>query len=196
MAKRFHEFSTKAQFATFALLSAFTLGAGWQVLIGPQRTELEARQKNLGTLETELKRAQGIAKRLPQARREVNALEASLRETESVIPDEKDPQDVLRNLNEVASDSLLYISSFTPKPVATKAQYTEWPIELEMEGTYHDLGRFFDRIATMQRLMSVTDLQIKTKTKPTARGTIAVSCVATTFVFKKDASATAAGDRP
>jgi hypothetical protein len=41
----------------------------------------------------------------------------------------------------------------------------------------------------MQRLMSVSDLQIKTKTKPNGRGTVAVSCVATTFVFQKTMAA-------
>jgi len=48
------------------------------------------------------------------------------------------------------------------------------------------LGRFFDRVATMSRLMSVADLRIKVNAKPTAKNTIAASCVATSFVFKKD----------
>ena len=80
----------------------------------------------------------------------------------------------------------LDIASFKPKNVVTKTQYTEWPIELGLEGSYHDLGRFFDRIATMPRLMSVSDLTIKTKARPNGRGSISVSCVATTFVFEKE----------
>ena len=194
MAKSFHELSSKAQLAVFIMLCLFTLGGGWQVLIGPQRADLAARQAKLTTLETELTRARSVAARLPQAQREVKVLAAALDATQAVIPDEKDPQDVLRNLHELASDSLLDIATFKPKPVATKAQYTEWPIELGIEGSYHDLGRFFDRIASMPRLMSVADLDIKTKTKTTGRGTIAVSCVATTFVFKKDTLSTTGGE--
>ena len=101
----------------------------------------------------------------------MRALEVSLRETTAVIPEEKDPQDVLRNLHELASESSLDIASFTPKAIVAKTQYSEWPIELGLEGSYHDLGRFFDRIASMSRLMSVSDLKIKTKTKPNGRGT-------------------------
>jgi len=133
--------------------------------------------------------------RTQAAQREVRALEVSLHETQAIIPEEKDPQDVLRNLHEMASDSLLNIASFTPKPIVAKAQYTEWPIQLGLEGTYHDLGRFFDRIAGMSRMMSVSDLQIKTNTTAKSRGTIAATCVATTFVFQKDL-ADLAGDRP
>jgi type IV pilus assembly protein PilO len=196
MAKSFHELSQRSQTIVFLLLCALTLGAAWQLLLSPQLVEVEARRQRLGTLETELVRAQGVAARLPAAQREVKELEVSLRETEAIIPDEKDPQDVLRNLHELASESLLSIASFKPKMVVSKTQYTEWPIEIGLEGTYHDLGRFFDRIAAMPRLMSVSDLSIKTKTKPDGRGSVAVSCVATTFVFDKDTTMVHTGGRP
>jgi type IV pilus assembly protein PilO len=186
MAKSLHELSPRTQLIVFSLMSALAVGAAWQVLLGPTQAELASRAAKLATLEGDLARAQGVAARLPAAQREVRALEASLRETQAVIPEEKDPQDVLRNLHEMASDSLLDIASFKPKVVVTKTQYTEWPIELGFEGSYHDLGRFFDRIAAMPRLMSVADLQIKTKSRPNGRGSVTASCVATTFVFQKD----------
>ena len=113
-------------------------------------------------------------------------LEAALRETTAVIPDEKDPQDVLRNLHELASDSLLDIASFKPKPIVAKPQYTRVADRARPRRQLSTTRPFFDRIATMSRLMSVSDLKIKTQTAPNGRGTVTVSCVATTFVFKKD----------
>lgn len=188
MAKSLHDLSPKAQFTVFALLSVLAVGGAWQVLLGPAETDIEAARTRLSTLEGEVNKAQMVALKLPAAQREVKALEIALRQTEAVIPEEKDPQDVLRNLHELASDSLLDIASFKPKAIVAKAQYTEWPIELGLEGSYHDLGRFFDRIAAMSRLMGISDLQIRTKTKPNGRGSITASCVATTFVFQKDMS--------
>lgn len=195
MAKSFNELSPKAQMIVFVLLSALVAAAVWQALLGPAQEQLTARQARLETLEGEVARAQSVAARLPVAEREVRALESQLRETEAVIPEEKDPQDVLRNLHEMASESLLDIASFKPQPAVARAQYTEWPIELGMEGGYHDLGRFFDRIAAMSRLMSVSNLQIKTQAKPNGRGTVSATCVATTFVFQKTAPI-APGGRP
>lgn len=195
MAKSLHELSPRAQMMVFGLLCVLTLGGAWQILLGPAQSEISAARAKLSLLEGDVNKAQLVAMRLPAAEREVRALEASLRQTEAVIPEEKDPQDVLRNLHELASDSLLDIASFKPKPIVAKAQYTEWPIELGFEGSYHDLGRFFDRIGSMSRLMAVSDLHIKTKTKPNGRGSVAVSCVATTFVFQKDL-AEFSGDRP
>jgi type IV pilus assembly protein PilO len=186
MAKSLRDLSPRAQLIVFALLSALMAAAAWQVLLGPAQADIVSRRAKLAALESDLGKAHAVAARMPAAQREVRQLETALRETQAVIPEEKDPQDVLRNLHDVASDSLLDIASFKPKAMVTKTQYTEWPIELGFEGNYHDLGRFFDRIAAMPRLMSVADLQIKTKAKATNRGTISASCVATTFVFQKD----------
>lgn len=195
MARSFNELSPRAQVLVFALLSLLAAVAVWQALLGPTDVQIAQRQTRLETLEADVLKAQSVAARLPAAEREVRSLEAQLRETEAVLPEEKDPQDVLRNLHEMASESLLDIASFKPQAAVPRAQYTEWPIELGVEGGYHDLGRFFDRIASMPRLMSVSDLEIRTQSRPNGRGTVVATCVATTFVFDKTMP-TPPGGRP
>ena len=189
MAKSFHELSPRAQMIIFGLLCGLAMAGAWQVSIGPSSAELETRRAHLAKLESEIIRVQAIADKLPALQREVRALEVALRETTSAIPEEKDPQDVLRSLHELASESALDIASFKPNPIVAKAQYSEWPIQLGFEGSYHDLGRFFDRLASMSRLISVSDLNIKTRVKPNGRGSVTATCVATTFVFRQEATA-------
>jgi type IV pilus assembly protein PilO len=172
----------------FGLLCAVAIGGAWQVSIGPDSAELETRRAKLAKLESEIVRVQAIAEKLPELQREVKALTVALRETTAALPEEKDPQDVLRNLHDIASESSLDISSFKPNAIVAKAQYSEWPIQLGFEGSYHDLGRFFDRLAAMARLISVTDLDIKTRVKPEGRGSVTVTCLATTFVFRQEGS--------
>jgi type IV pilus assembly protein PilO len=199
MAKSFNELSTRTQLLIFVFICGLAVAGAWQLIIGPKRAELETLQSRLTQVDGEVARVQAVAGKLPVIQREVRALEVALRETTAIIPDEKDPQDVLRNLHELASESALDIASFLPKPVVAKAQYSEWPIQLGLEGTYHDLGRFFDRIATMSRLISVSELEVKTRTRTTGKGSIEVKCLATTFVFKKDPVPTAPaapGGRP
>jgi type IV pilus assembly protein PilO len=190
VAKRFNELSGRSQVVVFAALSAALGSVVWQFVISPVQQNLASREARAATLLTDVARARATAARLPAVQREVEALEGSLRRTTAVLPDEKDPQDVLRSLHELASESALDISSFTPKSIVNKAQYSEWPIELGLNGGYHDLGHFLDRVATMSRLMSVTDLHIRAAVKPTGKTTITASCTATTFVFNKEAGAT------
>jgi len=190
MAKSFTNLTPRTQLIIFGLLCLLAAAGAWQVSIGPSSAELDTRRAHLASLETEIIRVQAITDKLPQLQREVKALEVSLRETTAAIPEEKDPQDVLRSLYGVASDSSLDIASFKPNAIVDKAQYSEWPIALTFEGGFHDLGRFFDRLAGMARLISVSDLDIKTKTKPNGRGSVTVTCVATTFVFRQDLAGT------
>jgi type IV pilus assembly protein PilO len=73
------------------------------------------------------------------------------------------------------------------KPGAPAAQsaeyYQEWPINVDVEGTYHNLGMFFDRVGRLSRLVNVGNLKIANQTTPRPSNTIKVSCVATTFVY-------------
>lgn len=186
MAKSFHELSQRAQLIIFGLLCVLGIAGAWHVTIGPSSAELETRRAHLAKLEGEIVRVQAIADKLPSLQREVRALEVALRETTAAIPEEKDPQDVLRNLYELASDSSLDLARFEPNAIVSKAQYSEWPIKVSFEGGFHDLGRFFDRLASMSRLISVTDLNIKTKTNPSRRGTVTATALATTFVFRQE----------
>ena len=201
MAKSFHELSPRAQMVVFGLLSVVALVGAWQVSIGPNSAELETRRQHLTKLESEIVRVQAIADKLPALQREVKVLEVALRQTTAALPEEKDPQDVLRSLHALATESDLDIASFKPSPIVDKAQYSEWPIQLGFEGGFHDLGYFFDRLAAMSRLISVTNLNIKVKVKPNGRGSVTASCLATTYVFRQqavvpEAAATASGGRP
>jgi type IV pilus assembly protein PilO len=201
MAKSFHELSPRAQMVVFGLLSVVALVGAWQVSIGPNSAELETRRLHLTKLEGEIVRVQAITDKLPALQREVKALEVALRQTTAALPEEKDPQDVLRSLHALATEAQLDIASFKPSPIVDKAQYSEWPIQLGFEGGFHDLGYFFDRLAAMSRLISVTNLNVKVKVKPNGRGSVTASCVATTYVFRQQAvvsqeMATASGGRP
>ena len=56
---------------------------------------------------------------------------------------------------------------------------------LELDGTYHDLARFFDHVSKVPRIINVSGISVKGKSqKETNDGTtITAQCTATTFVL-------------
>ena len=100
-----------------------------------------------------------------------------------MLPEEKDAADLLRRMQTVATQSNLTIKSFKPAPVVTKQLHAEWPIELQLEGTYHNLAIFFDRIGKFTRIVNITGLDVRGKEPPDANTTITAQCMATTFVL-------------
>ena len=70
------------------------------------------------------------------------------------------------------------------KPAAASQEaYEEWPINMDVEGSYHNLGYFVDRVSRLARLVTVSNVKIASQGKQTLSNTIKVSCVATTYVY-------------
>ncbi|MDO8836205.1 MAG: type 4a pilus biogenesis protein PilO, partial [Vicinamibacterales bacterium] len=101
----------------------------------------------------------------------------------AVLPDQKDFGDLLRHLQTLAAQSNLTIRTFKPGAVVTKQLHAEWPIAMELDGTYHNVGIFFDRISKFARIINVGNVTIRAKDRPELNATVSVSCVATTFVL-------------
>jgi len=127
----------------------------------------------------------------------VTDLEGRLANLKAILPEEKDAADLLNRMQTVAAQSNMTIKGFKPAPTVTKQLHAEWPITLELEGTYHNLALFFDRVGKFTRIVNISGLDVRGKDKPDAGATITATCVATTFVLlDKPAPAKPGAARP
>jgi type IV pilus assembly protein PilO len=171
-----------AQVGAFVVLGAAAVGAFYYYYELPLRTDMEGRQAQLNALRVDIDKGLATAKKLPEFRAQVEDLEARLSNLRAVLPEEKDAADLLRRMQTVAAQSNLTITSFKPAPVVTKQLHAEWPINLEVHGTYHNLAIFFDRLGKFARIVNITGLDVKGRDKD-PNATIIASCIATTFVL-------------
>jgi type IV pilus assembly protein PilO len=93
--------------------------------------------------------------------------------------------DLMRRVQYLAAQSSLAIRKFTPTNTSQREFYLEVPVNVEVEGTYHNLGAFFDRISRMSRLVNIGNVKIKSNREQTISNTIAVTAVATTYVYQE-----------
>lgn len=171
------------QIAAFVGLSVAATGAFWYGYARPAEESLTARRAELATLRGEIDRGLATARQLPEFRRDVADLQAQLDGLRTVLPEERDVADLLRRVQATATQSNLTIIEFTPRAVATRQLYAEWPIGLELEGTYHDFGGFLERISRFPRIINISGITILANENAAGAGTITVQCVATTFVL-------------
>src|SRR5258706_6894363 len=171
------------QVGAFLLLALAGVGAFVYYYEWPTRAEFESRQTQLETLKKDIVMGTNTAKKLPEFRSQVGELQARLDNLKAVLPAEKDAADLLRRMQTVAAQSNLTIKSFKPAPTVTKQLHAEWPINLELEGNYHNLALFFDRVSKFTRIVNISGLDVKGKDRPDPNSTISASCVATTFVL-------------
>lgn len=186
------------QLVTFLALAAAAGAVFWYFYASPAQEAIDGRRAELATLRAEIDRGLATARRLPEFRKEVADLEAQLDRLRAVLPEEQDVADLLNRVNAMATQSRLTIRGFTPQAVARKQLHAEWPIGLQLEGTYHDLGSFLERISKFPRIINVSNLSIKTRDSQTGGATITADCTATTFVLLNTPAAApaAAGASP
>jgi type IV pilus assembly protein PilO len=184
------------QIGAFVVLSAAGAGAFWNFYARDAQASIDQRNGQLTKLRQEIDRGLATARRLPEFRQEVSSLEAQLDRLRAVLPEEQDVAELLRRVQGMATQSNLSILGFTPHAVTKKQLHAEWPIVLKVEGNYHDLGAFLERVSKFPRIINVGYIKINARTTRGEGSTITAECTATTFVLLDQKEAAAAGAKP
>jgi type IV pilus assembly protein PilO len=179
----------QAQIGAFVALAIAGIGGFIYYYEMPMRDDISQRQSQLTSLKGDIEKGQATARKLPEFKAQVGELEGRLSNLRAILPEEKDAEDLLRRLQTVAVQSNITIKNFKPEATVTKQLHAEWPITLQLDGTYHNLALFFDRVGKFTRIVNITNVNIKGKDKPVPSSTISASCTATTFVLLDKATA-------
>lgn len=183
MALNLNKLPWYGQVGLFVVLSAAAVGAFYYFYVAPMEAEMAVRQRQLDALRVDIAKGQAVARRLPEFRSQVADLEARLERLKSVLPEEKDAAEILRRIQALAVQSNLEVKRFKPAPMVSKPMHAEVPYTVEIDGGYHNLGIFFDRVSKFPRLINISDITIRGKDKPEPDSTITAEFVATTFVL-------------
>jgi len=178
------------QVGLFVAISLAGAGAFWNYYAVPAREDIDARRAKLQAIRADIARGEKTARELPQFRKRVAGLEGQLAELSKQLPEEQDVAELLRRVQGMATESSLTIRGFTPQAVAKKQLHMEWPIGLKLEGRYHDLGAFLERVSKFPRIINVGDIKIKA-VDDAGGATVTAECTATTFVMKDSPASTA-----
>lgn len=171
------------QIGVFVALAGVAAAAFFNFYVSPLQVEMTMQREKLASLRTDINKGLTIARQLPQFKQQIADLEAKLRSLQAVLPEEKDFGDLLRRVQALALQSNLKVMKFTPATAVTKQLHAELPFNVEVEGNYHNLALFFDRVSKFQRIINIGNIKIKAKDKPEPALTIDAQLGATTFVL-------------
>ena len=166
-------------------LVLFALGF-WR-LLQPMRTEIEAQEAKLSELQTKIQEGRAAKQELPKFREEVRQLELELDKLLRILPARRNTPDLMRRIRSLAEQGDFGLKRFTPGQLSDKEFFSEWPIAIAVDGTYHNLALFFDRISRFSRIINIEDLTVNAAQKAEGQHTIAAQFTAKTFVYKEPA---------
>jgi type IV pilus assembly protein PilO len=171
------------QLGAFVLVCGGALWAFWNYYVSDFNAELAQRQQHLAAIHADVAKGVATARRLPEFQSQVADLERRLDGLKNVLPEQKDVADTLRRMQGLATQSNLTILRFTPAPQKQQPMYQEVPYRISAEGTYHNVGAFFDRVSKFPRIINISEIAIHARSQADANATVTAECTATTFVM-------------
>jgi type IV pilus assembly protein PilO len=171
------------QVVVFLLIAGLLYGAFHYFIYRDLQSQITQKTNERKALQDEVEKGKVTAARLPEFRREVERREATLQALSRILPNSKEVDDLLRKVQQMAAESSLNVLRFKPEATQPREFYAAWPISLELDGNYHNLAYFFDRLSKLSRIVNVSNLKISANKNPTFSSTIKADCTATTFVF-------------
>jgi type IV pilus assembly protein PilO len=186
----------QAQIGAFVVVCALAVFGFWKFYVTEVEADSAMRESRLAALRADVDKGVATARRLPEFEDQVTKLEQRLESLRQVLPEEKDVADILRRIQGLATKSNLTIQRFQPGKVVQQKMYAEIPYKLQAEGTYHNLGFFFDQISKFPRIINISEIAVKARTTPAPNATITADLVATTFVLQEAKAAGKGGAVP
>lgn len=172
------------QLLVFVFVGAIIVGGYFYMWEWPQQELLDIRRAELAAIQGRIDKGMETARKLPEFRAQVGDLETKLESLKAILPEEKDVADLLRRIQTLAAQSSLTIRHFRPRAITARELHAEWPIEIEVEGAYHNVGLFLDRVAKLPRIINVGSIEMTAAPpRPGSSATVKVTCTAMTFVL-------------
>jgi type IV pilus assembly protein PilO len=176
---------------------AFAVGlwavANWQY---PNFTEMQKQLANLkveyGQLQEKIERGRVAERRLPQLREEVRRIELDLNRLLEILPTKRNTEELIKRIEGLTRQGDFFLKDFRPKEYVNKDFYAEWPIEIVLDGTFHNLALFFDKMARFSRIINVESLVLTGYPEAKLGRTLGAKFVLKTFIYIGDTSQGAA----
>ena len=134
--------------------------AAYFLLLSPLEGHVSALRAQASSLDRELVQSRALVEDLARFRREAAQLERQLATLKDRLPGEREMPIFYRTLSDAGIQAGLAISLFQPRVASIRDYYSEIPISVTAEGTYHQLGEFFERLAKLPRVVNVNDLKL------------------------------------
>jgi type IV pilus assembly protein PilO len=168
------------------LLIVLVLG---QYLLLPAYEKRDAKDQEYTKLEQDLNEKKRVAQDPKVFEAKLESVKRDLEIKKAQLPDQKEIPQLLTTISSLGKESGLNFLLFRPKPEAPKEFYAEIPVEIEVEGSYHEVASFFSKVGNLNRIVNITNVSMAKSHEEAEKMILKTSCLATTFMFMETSAA-------
>lgn len=193
---KFTELPGKVQLGIVIGLLVVITGAMYWFVYQDMDKANRALQVTLKTKQDENAALRPYADKKADMERRIATLKDQLEQMKRIVPDEKEAPQFMELMQAEARKAGIEIRRYEAKPTASKEFFTEVPWDVDIDGPYYSVLRFFENVAHLDRIVNVANLRMASVKKPNEAGvrkayqyapteSVVVSCQTTTFFSRE-----------
>ncbi|MFZ5475340.1 MAG: type 4a pilus biogenesis protein PilO [Myxococcota bacterium] len=186
----------RSQRGLVAVLSYLFIAVGFYFsLISPTLAAIDTAEAVRRELTVKRDQVRARAENRAAFEAELEELASQLKEALKELPNDREIPGLLSEIDGLARKSGLDVRKFQPLPEAMHEYYADVPVQIVMDGGYHEVGIFFDRVSKMDRIVSVRNIEMSNPRESGSEVNLTVSGQVVTYRFLTDAEIQAQRDK-
>jgi Tfp pilus assembly protein PilO len=150
------------------------------------RSQIERLETDIDQLEREIEKGRAAKADLPRLEEDIRNYEIELERLRKILPTKRETDNLIKRAKQLTERGRFRLTRFTPGNFEERDFFIEWPIRVGLDGTYHELGLFFDRLSRFSRIINVTELNISPMNSRDEDFTIKADFVQRTYIYKEE----------
>jgi len=161
-----------AKLTIFGALALAAYVGFWYFITSGTRKETRSLVEQISGLQKANAEAQIASQRLNEFRTSYANKQEELEELRALLPEQRELTKVLEGIQDRARATSLSLRKFMPKDDVQQDFYSGKRIDIAVQSTFPRLREFFDQMARYQRIVSITNFEIKQMDKQAADKTL------------------------
>jgi Tfp pilus assembly protein PilO len=171
------------QFLVFLIIGAVIFGFFYFMMYSGTQDQINGLSAEVEQLDTEIKTAEKKEGKLKQLKDEIGKQESVLEKLKEILPEKNEISGIIKRIESIISASRLRVQRWSPPVQRKKEIYIQHDYAIDVEGTFHGIGVFFDQLSRIKKIFIITALEIRPNKKLDQAFIISASFKASTFTY-------------
>jgi type IV pilus assembly protein PilO len=181
MLEKFKALAWHIQLIVFVGIASMLYMGVWYFVTSGTRAEVQTLNDQVAQLKSQNEAAKVATQRINEFRALYASKSQEYDELKVLLPEEREITNVLQGLQDTAGESRLIVMRFSPREDSQQEFIMAKPVEVEVDSNFNNLRAFFDKMAKLQRIVSITDFKLNQLEKQTGDRTLHAQFILTAY---------------
>lgn len=169
------------QLMLMVTIAALLYASVWYFVTSETRAEVAALNDQVSQLQAKNETARVATQRINEFRALFVSKSEEYEELKVLLPEQREITNVLAGLQDTANNSRMMVMRFSPRDDTQQESIMAKPVEVEVDSNFTNLRAFFESMAKLPRIVSITDFKINQLDKQTEAKTLHAQFLLTAY---------------